>query len=200
MPTISSKCWPPLKSMRRPSPRRRRSCRPTGCRRSRWCGGGRASPPCGPCGGAGRGSCRGCRRDRHWSKYRQTVLLGGKSTGRYAPLAAGAEDVEDGVDDVPHVGLAGPPAGSDGREVRLDQGPLLVGDVAGVVVRSHPPSTSLGTLMGQSLRGYPESYAALLFGYLKGAGFRFSSGASLLSISPIALIRTHASLDSGNHS
>ena len=98
---------------RGPAARRRRSCRPTGCRRWRWSGGGRASPPCGPCGGAGRGSCRGCRRAATRSKYRQTVLLGGKSLGQVPPLAAGAEDVEDGVEDVPHVGLAGPPAGVD---------------------------------------------------------------------------------------
>jgi hypothetical protein len=50
------------------------------------------------------------------------------------------------------------------------------------------------------LRGYPESYAALLFGYLKGDGFHASSGASLLNIPPMALILTQASLDSGNHS
>ena len=33
-------------------------------------------------------------------------------------------------------------------EMALDEGPLLVGEVAGVVVGSHPPSTSLGDLMG----------------------------------------------------
>src|SRR5512135_2595569 len=64
--------------------------------------------------------------------------LGREVLGEVAPLAAGAEDVEDGVDDVPHVGLAGPSAGVDG-DVRLDQGPLRVRDVAGVVVRSHTP-------------------------------------------------------------
>ena len=63
------------------------------------------------------------------------MLLGGKSTGQVAPLASGAEDVEDGVEDVPHVGLAGPPAAGFGREVGLDQGPLGVGEVAGVMVR-----------------------------------------------------------------
>ena len=43
--------------------------------------------------------------------------------------------------------LRGRPPGRSGRDVRLDQGPLLVGDVAGVVVRSHTPSTSLDPLM-----------------------------------------------------
>src|SRR5262249_11743417 len=57
---------------------------------------------------------------------------------------------------VPHVGLAGPPAGSGGREVRRDQGPLLVSDVAGVVLSPHPLSTSLGTLVGQSVRLIPH--------------------------------------------
>ncbi len=56
------------------------------------------------------------------------------------------------------------------------------------------------TTAARWLRGYPESYAALLFGYLKGDGFHASSGASLLNIPPMALILTQASLDSGNHS
>jgi len=60
---------------------------------------------------------------------------------RESPLAAGAEDVEAGVEDVPHVGPAGASAGVDG-ETWLDRGPLLAGDVAEVGVRSHPPSTS----------------------------------------------------------
>ena len=64
-----------------------------------------------------------------------------------APLAAGAKDVEDGIDDVPHRRLPGPSSGRSGREVRLDQGPLRVGDVAGVVVYSHTTSTSLDPLM-----------------------------------------------------
>src|SRR5262249_56149755 len=78
--------------------------------------------------------------------------LGREVLGEVAPVAAGAEDVEDGVDDVPHVGLAGPPAGSGGREVRRDQGPLLVSDGAGVVLSPHPLSPSLVTLGGQSVR------------------------------------------------
>ena len=83
------------------------------------------------------------------------MLLGGKSHGQIAPLAAGAEDVEDGVEDVPHVGLAGPAAAGLGREVGLDQGPLGVGDVARVMVHSHAITTLCHTpivrLMGQSL-------------------------------------------------
>jgi hypothetical protein len=71
--------------------------------------------------------------------------LGREVDGQVASLASGAEDVED---DVAHVGRSGPTAGSGGREVRLDQGPLLVAEVAGVVVGSHPLPTSLGTLMG----------------------------------------------------
>src|SRR5512135_3504375 len=73
--------------------------------------------------------------------------LGGQVAGQVAPLAAGAEDVEDGVEDVPHPGLARPPAAGLGREVRLDQVPLGIGDVAGIVMRSHPSSTTLRLLM-----------------------------------------------------
>src|SRR5208337_683632 len=73
--------------------------------------------------------------------------LGWEVHGQIAPLAAGAEDVKDGVEDVPYVGLAGPSAGVDRRDVRLDQGPLCVGDVAGIMVRSHTISTSLEPLL-----------------------------------------------------
>src|SRR4051812_44968246 len=73
--------------------------------------------------------------------------LGWEVDGQITPLAAGAEDVEAGVEDVPYVGLAGPSAGADRRDVRLDQGPLLVGHVAGIMVRSHPISTSLEPLL-----------------------------------------------------
>ncbi len=73
--------------------------------------------------------------------------LGGQVAGEVPPLASGPEDIEDGVEDVAHVGLAGPPAAWLGREVRLDQGPLGIGDVAGVVVRSHTNSTMLSPRM-----------------------------------------------------
>ena len=69
--------------------------------------------------------------------------LGREVDGQVAPLAAGAEDVEDGVEDVPHVRLAGPPAAGFGGDVGLDQGPLGVGDVAGVMVCSHAITTSV---------------------------------------------------------
>jgi hypothetical protein len=59
--------------------------------------------------------------------------LGREILGEVAPLAAGAKDVEDGVNDVPRVSLAGSASGVN-RDMRLDQAPLLVGDVAGVVV------------------------------------------------------------------
>jgi hypothetical protein len=62
--------------------------------------------------------------------------LGREVLGEVTPLAAGAEDVEDGIDDVPEVGLAGSPAGVDG-DVWLDQGQLRVSDVAGVSLSSH---------------------------------------------------------------
>ena len=75
--------------------------------------------------------------------------LGREVLGEVAPLAAGPQDVEDGIDDVAQVGLAGPPAGVDG-DVRLDQGPLRVGDVAGVGLCSHDiilaDSTPYGTV------------------------------------------------------
>src|SRR5512135_1376733 len=73
--------------------------------------------------------------------------LGREVKRQIPPLAAGAEDVEDGVEDIPHVGLAGPSAGVERRDVRLDQGPLCVGDVAGIMVRSHPVSTSLNPVL-----------------------------------------------------
>jgi hypothetical protein len=46
----------------------------------------------------------------------------------------------------------------------------------------------------------PESSADFLSRYMDGADFRVSSGASLRSIPPIALIRIHASHDFGCHS
>ena len=64
--------------------------------------------------------------------------LGREVLGQVTPLAAGAEDVEDGIDDVAQVGLAGPSAGIDGH-VRFDQAPLGVGEVAGVGLCSHVP-------------------------------------------------------------
>ena len=58
--------------------------------------------------------------------------------GQVPPLATGPQDVKDGIDDIPQVGDARPPAGVD-RYVRLDQPPLLVGDIARVRLGSHVP-------------------------------------------------------------
>ena len=56
--------------------------------------------------------------------------LGREVLGQVTPLAAGPQDVEDGIDDVAQVGLAWPSAGVDGQ-VRLDQSPLGVGESLG---------------------------------------------------------------------
>ena len=45
--------------------------------------------------------------------------LGREALGEVTPLAAGAEDVEDSVEDIPRIGLAGAFAGID-RDVRRD--------------------------------------------------------------------------------
>src|SRR5262249_8322827 len=62
--------------------------------------------------------------------------LGREVPGEVAPLAAGPQDVEDGIDDIPEGGPSRSRAGV-GRTVLLDQGPLLVGPVARVCLRSH---------------------------------------------------------------
>ena len=59
------------------------------------------------------------------------MLLAREVVREHVPLAAGAGQVEDGVEDLPHVDLAGPPDVEDGDQ-RLDDGPLLVGQVGGV--------------------------------------------------------------------
>ena len=61
-----------------------------------------------------------------------------------APRFTG-KSIPDGVEDVPHVGLAGPPAAGFWRDVGLDQGPLGVGEIAGVMVHSHTMTTSATT-------------------------------------------------------
>src|SRR5262249_12379880 len=58
--------------------------------------------------------------------------------GQVAPLAAGPQDVEGGVEDVAHRRLARPAAGVYGDQA-LDQAPLLIGQVAGVSLGSHTP-------------------------------------------------------------
>src|SRR5262249_57633624 len=63
---------------------------------------------------------------------------GREVVGEVAPLAAGPQEVEDGVEDIAHRGLAGPATGVHGDK-GLDEGPLLVGQVAGVSLGSHTP-------------------------------------------------------------
>ena len=64
--------------------------------------------------------------------------LGREIPGQIPPMAAHAEDGEDGIDDVTRVGLARSPAGVNG-DMRWEQSPLRVGDVAGRMVRAHAP-------------------------------------------------------------
>src|ERR1019366_7829938 len=78
--------------------------------------------------------------------------LGREVLGEVTPLAAGTQDVEDGIDYVAQAGLAWSAAGVDGQ-LRLDQKPLRVGYVAGVGLCSHESFyASSPPLMGQSLR------------------------------------------------
>src|ERR1019366_8461679 len=80
--------------------------------------------------------------------------LGREVLGEVTPLAAGTQDVEDGIDYVAQVGLAWSAAGVDGQ-LRLDQKPLRVGYVAGVGLCSHESFyASSPPLMGQSLSPY----------------------------------------------
>src|SRR4051812_15183236 len=76
--------------------------------------------------------------------------LGREVLGQVAPLAAGPQDVEDGVHHLTQVGLAGAAAGVH-RDQPLDQPPLRVGHIAGVLIRSHPNDLRKSPLMGQSL-------------------------------------------------
>jgi hypothetical protein len=62
--------------------------------------------------------------------------LGREVHGQEAPLAAGPQDVKDGVQDIAHRGLAGPASGIHGDQ-RLDQRPLRVAEVAGIFLGSH---------------------------------------------------------------
>ena len=64
--------------------------------------------------------------------------------GEVSPLAAGTEDVKDGIDDIAEAGRARPPSRGDG-DVRLDESPLFVGDVAGARLGSHRPFYALNT-------------------------------------------------------
>jgi hypothetical protein len=57
--------------------------------------------------------------------------LGRQVVGEHVPLAARAVEVEDRVEHLAHVDVAGPAEVEDG-DVRLDQGPLVVGQVGGI--------------------------------------------------------------------
>src|SRR3954465_8988627 len=59
--------------------------------------------------------------------------------------------LEDGIDHVPEFGRAGAPSGVD-RDQIPEQSPLVIGHVAGILIRSHPNSLWKHPLMGQSLR------------------------------------------------
>src|SRR5437763_1713173 len=69
--------------------------------------------------------------------------LGREIHRQVSPLAAAADNIEDGVEDVPHVRLAGPAAAGLGRDVGLDKGPLGVREVTGIMVCSHAITTSV---------------------------------------------------------
>ncbi len=57
--------------------------------------------------------------------------LGRQVVRQHIPLAAGAVEVEDSVEHLTHVDLPGPADFVDGDQ-RLDDGPLLIGQVRGV--------------------------------------------------------------------
>lgn len=72
----------------------------------------------------------------------------GREIGRVsAPLAPGAEDVEDRVDAGSHVGGSMTSTGHRGRDQRLDDGPLSVGEVIGVEWCSHAVTTPITAQM-----------------------------------------------------
>src|SRR5262249_46048411 len=74
-----------------------------------------------------------------------------------APLAAGAYEVEDGIEYVAHGGLPRAASGVHGDE-GFDERPLLVGQVAGVVFGSHTPFYAAEhPLIGQTLRKKDQS-------------------------------------------
>jgi hypothetical protein len=87
---------------------------------------------------------------RHSPKERQTEE-GREVLGQVAPLAAGPQLVEDGVPDIPHVRLAEAATRVD-RDGLLDEFPLLVGHVAGILKGSHPNDLRKSTLVRQVIR------------------------------------------------
>src|SRR5262249_27223211 len=86
--------------------------------------------------------------------------FGRQVLGQVTPLAACAQDVEDGIDYVAQVGLARVTVRVD-RQVRFDQGPLGVGYVAGVRLCSHTSFYASPPLMGQSLNSLMKGMTRL---------------------------------------
>ncbi len=74
-------------------------------------------------------------------KYQYTVCQGGKSARQLPPRAPGPHHVEDRVHDRPTRMLLRPPTGLHRRQQRLDQRPLLIGQVRRVARARHHPST-----------------------------------------------------------
>src|SRR3989442_15067980 len=56
------------------------------------------------------------------------------------PLTPGAVPIKDRIEYVAHIGAARTPAGLGGRDQRLQDGPFLLGQIAGIALRSlsHP--------------------------------------------------------------
>lgn len=67
--------------------------------------------------------------------------LGGEVRRETGPLATGAEDGEDGVHDVAHLGFSRTTTAGLGRETSFNEGPLFIGEIAAIVVCSHATST-----------------------------------------------------------
>src|SRR5581483_7922006 len=77
---------------------------------------------------------------------------GWEVVGQGAPGAALAGVVEQGVDDLAHVGLAGAAAGPGGGNQGLQDGPLLIGQVTGIGFALHTLFYVHHPLMEQTLR------------------------------------------------
>ena len=84
--------------------------------------------------------------------------LGWEMLEQVTSLATGSQDVQDDIDDIAEVGRAWRPAGVN-REVRLDQRPLRVGDVAGVGLGSHNPFYAPKYPLWDSLSVPPQGFA-----------------------------------------
>src|SRR5262249_21898350 len=102
--------------------------------------------------------------------------LGREVLGQVTPLAAGAQKVEDRVHHVTQGRLTRSAARVD-RDQRLDQGPLLVAHIAGVLIGSHP-----GNLRNSPPYGTDsENGAKILYQKL---GFRVRRTIQLTVVSP----------------